>query len=212
MIAALFAFALSGALPAALAADANLPHEHQGKAAPYTTPPAVSFTEAELTTLASGKQVLKQGQVGNGGRGVAVMDVRASSDTVWSKILAFGSYPRWVDQVETCEVYKQDGSKVYVRFVLDVMGIGVEYFIKHTVNRSAGYVTWTLDYSRLSDLDDSVGYWRVTPLSTDPPLTRIEYSVDIRFKGWIPGFVQSMIAESGLTSATSWVKKQSEAG
>ncbi len=195
-----------------LAADPALPHEHRGKATPFTTPPALTLTEAELATLAAGKQVLKQGQVGNGGRGVAVMDVNASVERVWSRILSFSSYPKWVDQVATCEEYKREGDKIYVRFVLDVLGVGVEYYVKHTLRKSAGTMTWTLDYDRLSDLDDSVGFWRVTPISTDPPVTRIEYSVDIRFKGWIPGFIQSMIAESGLTSATSWVKKQSEAG
>jgi hypothetical protein len=195
----------------AFAADANSPHEHQGIVPPYKgAPPPVPLSPEEQATLAGGQMVLKQVRTGNGGHGVVFMDIHASPDTLWSRIVNYGMYPTWVDNVATCEVYRRDGANIYTRFVLDPMGMNVEYFIKHTYNPAAGYLTWTLDYSRLSDLDDSVGYWRVTPLRTDPPLSRLEYSVDIRFKGWIPGFVQDMISKHGLTNAAAWVKEQSE--
>jgi ribosome-associated toxin RatA of RatAB toxin-antitoxin module len=196
---------------AALAADANKPHEHQGIVPAYKgAPPAVPLTPADEATLHGGQMVLKQVQVGNGGHGVVFQDIHATPQTIWSRIVNYGMYPTWVDNVSACEVYKREGQNIWVRFVLDPMGMNVEYFIKHTYNPTAGYLTWTLDYSRLSDLDDSVGYWRVTPLTTDPPLSRLEYSVDIRFKGWIPGFVQDMISKQGLTNAVAWVKQRSE--
>jgi len=193
----------------AFAADPNQPHNNQGIVAPYHgAPPKITLSADDEAKLASGQQVQKQGQTGNGGHAVAFMNINATTDKVWSKIMSFSSYPSFVDNVTSCTVYKQEGSFYYVDFVLSVMGIGVEYYIKHDYQKAQGYMTWTLDYSRLSDLDDSVGYWRVTALS--PTQTRVEYSVDIRFKGWIPGFVQDMISTKGLTTATSWVKKQSE--
>lgn len=193
----------------ALAADANAPHNNQGIVAAYTGAPAkVTLSAEDEAKLAAGQMVQKQGQTGNGGHAVAFMNINATPDKVWSKITSFSSYPSWVDNVTSCTVYKHEGSFYYVDFVLSVMGIGVQYYIKHDYQPSQGYMTWTMDYSRLSDLDDSVGYWRVTAVS--PTVTRVEYSVDIRFKGWIPGFVQDMISTKGLTTATSWVKKQSE--
>jgi hypothetical protein len=90
------------------------------------------------------------------------------------------------------------------------MGFDVEYFIHHTYRPDEGWLTWTLDYSRQSDLDDSVGYWRVWTVTTSPAVSRLAYSVDIRFKGYIPGFVQDMIAKKGLTDAATWVKRESE--
>lgn len=195
------------------AADATRPHEHTGILQPYVgAPPALSLTSDELARLGRDELVLKQVRVGNGGRGVAVMDIHASPQTVWSRILNFGMYPKWVDNVAACDVYRKEGSNIYTHFILDPMGMTVEYFIKHAYNAQAGWLTWTLDYTRQSDLDDSVGYWRVTSLSADPPRSRLEYSVDIRFKGWIPQFAQDMIAKSGLTNAAAWVKKQSEGG
>ena len=42
--------------------------------------------------------------------------------------------------------------------VLSLMGVKLEYYITHTHEPSTSTVTWTLDYDRTSDLDDSVGY------------------------------------------------------
>lgn len=195
------------------ASDAGKPHEHQGRIAPYRgAPPPLALSPADLATLAGGQALLKQVESENGGRGVAVMDIRATPARIWSRVVNYPMYPTWVDNVAACETYRTEGNLIFTRFVLDPVGMTVEYWIRHVDRRPAGYITWTLDYSRQSDLDDSVGYWRVTPLTTDPPLTRVEYSATIQLKGWIPGFVADMIANKGLVNATAWVKKQSEGG
>lgn len=200
-------------LAVAFAADPNQPHEHQGILTPYTNgPPALTVTSTEAATLAAGQVVTKQLQMATGGRGVAIMDIHASPETIWSKITDFSHYPQWVSHVTACGNYRTSGHDLYTRFVLDVWGIDVEYYIHHVYRPDLGWMTWTLDYGRLSDLDDSVGYWRLAAQTADPPLTRVEYSADIRLKGWVPGVVADLIAKKGLTDATSWVKKQSEAG
>lgn len=207
----LAALGLVAALVAApaLAADPTKPHDHHGVVTPYKgAPPKVTLSADDEAKLAAGQMVQKQLQNGNGGHAVAFMNINATPDKIWSKITAFNMYPSWVENVQKCTVYGRSGSIINVDFALSVMGIGVEYYVRHDYQPTQGYLTWTLDYSRQSDLDDSVGYWRVTPLSATQ--SRLEYSVDIRFKGWIPGFVQDMISSKGLTSATAWVKKQSE--
>ena len=195
----------------ALAADANQPHDHTGVVTPYrSAPPSVTLTTDDLGKLTVGDVVVKQQRVESGGRGIAVFHINAAPSKIWSKIIDYAHYPDMVGHVEACGNYKSVGSEIYTRFVLSVVGTEVEYFIHHTYKPDQGYLTWTLDYSRLSDLDDSVGYWRVSPLSEAPALSRLEYSVDIRFKGYVPGFVQDMIAKKGLTDAASWVKRESE--
>lgn len=196
----------------ALAASPTVPHEHQGIVKAYAgAPPAVPLTAEDTARLQAGEMVQKQSQVGNGGHGVVFQYIHAPPETIWSKIVNYPMYPSWVDNVTSCEIYKNDGTNIYVDFMLSVLGNKVQYYIHHTYKPQSGYLTWTLDYSRQSDLDDSVGYWRVTPVAADPSMTLLEYSVDIRFKGWIPGFVQSFISSRGLTTAVAWVKKQSEA-
>ena len=71
-------------------------------------------------------------------------------------------------------------------------------------------MSWTLDYGRESDLDDSTGYWLVYPSPLDPQKTRVEYSVVLLIKGWVPGFIQTMLADSGVENATKWVKREAE--
>lgn len=200
------------AAPAALAADPDSPHPHQGVVAPYTgAPPVPELTDEDLATLAKGEPVKKQQQEGDsGGRGVAVQDIHAPSEVIWSRITRYDNYPDWVDGVYECEVYERSGETIKVRFKIGAMMIRVEYFVTHTYRPDEGYMTWTLDYSRESDLDDSVGFWRVVPIEGKPGWNRVYYSVEVRLSGWVPGWVESMLAENGLTKATSWVKRESE--
>ena len=95
-------------------------------------------------------------------------------------------------------------------FVISTWGVTVEYYVKHDYQPQKGYMTWTLDYTRESDLGDSTGYWLVYPSPLDPSKTRVEYSVDLRIQGWVPGFIQTMLAESGVEDATKWVKREAE--
>ena len=193
-------------------ADPNKPHPHQGVATQFTTPTRSNLTAAEESKLDAGQSVKKQVKEGNGGRGIAIMDIQASPERVWSVITNFEKYPDWIDELSLCEIYGQSGDSVRARFIISTMMIKVEYFIHHKLNKNAGYLTWSLDYNKESDLDDSTGYWLIYPSPADPSKTRVEYSVDIRIKGWVPSFIEDMLADQGLEDATRWVKRESEKG
>ncbi len=191
------------------AADPTKPHPHQGLLAPYPkSPPPTHFTAEEQQALAAGEAVHKQTQGETGGRGLAVFRVNAPPETVWIVIQDFASYPLWIDEVEKCEIYRRNGSQIFVRFVLKAVGMEIEYFIHHDYHPEAGWGTWTLDYTRESDLSDSVGFWRVTEVA--PGVSQVEYSVDLKISGWVPGFVRNIIVDNGLEDATEWVKEQAE--
>lgn len=192
------------------AADASKPHPHRGVLKPYGRPPPVKLSANELSTLGEGKAVMRQFEGENGGRGLAVFRVNAAPDVVWATINDFGSYPKWISEVKTCEVYRKDGANTDVSFRISSLGVGLEYFVHHEYNHAEHWGTWTLDYNRLSDLDDSVGFWRVTPVEGNPAQSQVEYSVDISVKGWVPGFIRSLLVDRGLKQATEWVKVQSE--
>jgi ribosome-associated toxin RatA of RatAB toxin-antitoxin module len=206
-------FALSLALSTtAVAADATQPHPHTGViAAIKGAPPVPELTADDLAKLAKGEAVLKQQKQGDsGGRGIAVQDIQASPEVIWSKITNYAKYPEWVEGVYECEAYEKANGHIKARFVIGAMMIRVEYFVDHTYRPADGYLTWTLDYSKQSDLDDSVGFWRVEPIADKPGWTRVYYSVQVKLSGWVPGWVESMLAENGLTQATEWVKRESE--
>jgi hypothetical protein len=141
---------------------------------------------------------------------MAIFKVNANPDIVWATIQDFPSYPKWIDEVKKCEIYKKDGGKIDVDFVIKSFPVTVEYYIHHDYDLQNRWGTWTLDYSRNSDLDDSVGFWRVNSVDGNPNQSIVEYSVDIALKGWLPGFVRDILVDKGLKQATNWVKVQSE--
>lgn len=200
------------AAPEAQAADAGAAHPHQGKAKKFSNPTASTLTADETAKLLAGGAVRKQVKYADaGGRGISIMDVAATPDQIWAVILDFGSYPKWIDQLNSCKVLSKSGQHIFVEFQLKVLGMGVQYWIDHTYNKEKGTLTWQLDYSKQSDLDDSTGYWLVYPAPDHPGFTRVEYTVDIRVSGWVPSAIEDMLAKKGLEQATGWVKKQAEA-
>lgn len=210
VVGACLALGLLSAAPS-FAADASKPHPHQGVAQKFRDPKPSALSADESAKLQAGQAVRKQVRYGDaGGRGVSIMDVKATPDKIWSVILDFGSYPKWIDQLSGCKVLTKSGSHIFVEFQLKVLGIGVQYWIDHTYNKEKGSLTWQLDYSKQSDLDDSTGYWLVYPAPDHPGFTRVEYTVDIRVSGWVPSSIEDMLAKKGLEQATGWVKKQSE--
>ncbi|MEQ1566738.1 MAG: SRPBCC family protein [Myxococcota bacterium] len=201
-----------------LAADASTPHPHRGVLRAYDgPPPRPTLTEADLATLGSGRPVLQQAQTTTGagaaGRALAVQDVHAPPNAVWARITDFGAYPRMVDHVLECEPYASDGDHLRVRFVIGAPLVRIEYFIDHTYRPAEGWMTWRLDYDHTSDLDDSVGYWRVDPIAGPggAQWSRVTYSVELKAAGYVPAPLERAFATIGLTKATAWVKAESEA-
>jgi ribosome-associated toxin RatA of RatAB toxin-antitoxin module len=194
-----------------LAADAAKPHPHRGVLKPYPRPPKpLVLSAAERAQVSSGKPLMRQTEGEAGGRGLAVFLVDAPADTVWATIRDYPNYPRFIPEVKECDIYKKDGGNVDVHFKLKSFAVTIEYFIHHEFDIAGRWGTWTLDYGRESDLDDSVGFWRVTPVEGKPQQAMVEYSVDIGIKGWVPGFVRGILVDNGLKQATTWVKVQSE--
>ena len=199
-------------LAATHAADPGKPHVHQGSIPAYDgPPPVVALSADELARLAAGGVVKRQVQYADGGRGVAVQDIHASPEVVWDRILDFPAYPRMVDNVAECEIYARSGNELKARFVIGALMMDLEYYIDHEVHVDEGWLTWTLDYSRASELDDSVGFWRVEPVADRPGYTRLFYSVEVKPLGWVPGPIEDYISDAGLTKATDWVKREAEA-
>lgn len=101
------------------------------------------------------------------------------------------------------------------RYVLSILGFKLEYFVRHIYRPSIHTLVWTLDYDRASDFDDTAGYWSVVPLKKESgkeegEWSRVFYSIDLRIPAWIPQFVVNILNTQALTSATAWVRTQSE--
>ena len=195
-------------------AHASTPHSHDGILQPYDgAPPEVALTELEQRRLRSGEPVYKRVEGSESDQSAALFRVDAPVGIVWSVISNFACYPQWVDGLAEAEIYRREGSDVFIRFRIEHGLAGsYTYYVHHTFATGQGrWTTWKLDYGRQSDFDDSVGFWRVRPATDNPQHTYVTYSAALRLKGWLPGLFESLLANNGLKQATSWVKLQSEA-
>lgn len=186
-------------------------HPHRGVLPKIKGAPAITkLSRTDLATLERGEAVRKQVKEKGAGRGIAIQDVAAPPSVVWGRILDWKRYPKMVDNVKTVEVYEEKNDHIKTRFVIGGFGFSVEYFIDHVYKPKKDYMTWTLDYDKKSELDDSVGYWVVKKHPSKEGYSRVFYSVRVQTSSFIPGFIEDMIAENGLVTATEWVKRESE--
>jgi hypothetical protein len=197
----------------ALAHDPNKPHTNQGLISPYNdAPPEVPLSADEMKTVISGTPIYKTIQSTGGGRSTAVFKVKAPSQAIWNLISNFEKYPEWIGgKLESTNVYHRDGDRIFVEFTLNLgWPIGrYTYYVEHNYPMGRrGWATWKLDYSRLSDFDDNVGFWRVRDIANGESL--VTYSVDLRISNKVPDFVKNMIVNNGLKEATQWVKRVAE--
>ncbi|KAL1518681.1 hypothetical protein AB1Y20_002968 [Prymnesium parvum] len=196
------------------AANPNVPHIHNGIMDKYeNVPPSkygISVADVSLERLRSGRPVIKMISGKKGKRCVTIQDMNAPESVVWKVITDLPNYPKMVEGCEACDVYKTErklgGGRVdYARYQVGAMGFKIEYFMQHNFEPSKHCFTFHLDYTRLSDLSDTVGYWYVEAL--DDGWCRVYYSTDSMLPGWIPGFAKDSLINLAAKRATGWVNK-----
>lgn len=193
------------------AADADRPHPHQGVLEGYEEVPELTLTQKQLEDLGKGKLVLMSfPTTGGGGRGVAVLDIAAPPERVWSRITAYERHPEWVGPVKVCEVYGEHGDTTWTHVVIKGFLYRYEYFLENRFEPGEGVLIWSLDYSRESDFDDNVGCWFVEAHPEKEGWSRAWFSCDLALREKLPGFLVNYAKKKALQDATTWVKRESE--
>lgn len=200
-------------------------HPHTGTVSPFQAgDPGVTLSTDALRILKSGQPYRTQLQSGStGGRGMVVQDVMAPTNVVWGRILDFAAYPSMVPKTIESQIYKREplhphrrgsgssAERICVRMKIGFPLLKLQFFVDHIYDPSHHSLTWTLDYSVKSDLDDSVGLWYVVPHPVHPHhWSRVYYSVEVSLFPWVPHFVVDFMSQQALIDATAWVKKYSE--
>ena len=149
-----------------------------------------------------------------------MQDIDAPPDVVWGRILDYDNYSKMVPKTVESKNYdvvdvtptKKDPLEqiIYTRMKVGFPVLKLEFFIKHLYYPSLNSLTWTLDYTKNSDFNDSCGYWYVIPHPDNEEKTRVYYSVEVSMFDWVPKFVVEFMSTKALTDATGWVKKYSE--
>mmetsp|Transcript_15594 Transcript_15594/g.22984 ORF Transcript_15594/g.22984 Transcript_15594/m.22984 type:complete len:280 (-) Transcript_15594:235-1074(-) len=200
----------------ALANNGGSGHPHQGKVTPFEPgDPNVKLDGKAEGILKNGNPFQTQIQSGSSGRGLVVQDVKAPTSIVWDRILDYNNYANMVPKTIESENYNvqenKDGTTtIYTRMKVGFPLLKLEFFIKHEHQPELNSLTWTLDYSKKSDFDDSCGYWYVISHPDNPNWTRVYYSVEVSMFDWVPKFAVNFMSTKALVDATAWVKKFSE--
>lgn len=152
-------------------ADASKPHPHQGVLQKYERQPpskyGISVSGVPLEALRSGKPVLKILSLPSGfKRAVSIQDIPAPPDVVWAKINDLDNYPSMVEGCAQCQTYRKKKSMggkqhAWAKYRICAGPFAMEYFLEHTFEPAKSCMTFCLDYDRLSEMSDTVGYWCV---------------------------------------------------
>ena len=203
------------AAPMVFATQQTVPsHGHQGIIPAYTgAPPSIRLSTGDQATLGRGESVRRVQERDGNVHALAVFTVNAPAECVWSLLLDFPAYARGLRDMSESALYRKDGRDFYVRFRYRHWLLGsYTYYVRHTYPGSAkGWGTWTLDYEHRSDLDDSVGFWRVEPVVGDGQSSRVFYSATVRYRGWAPAWLRRVFVEGALAETAAWVGKSAEA-
>lgn len=226
IIGILFAVAIS-VNPSFFYADAsnfNKPHSHTGKVEPFKPgDPKIKIDGKAKSILKSGKPYQTQVVEGDsGGTALVIQDVDAPTHVVWDRILDYDNYANMVPKTIDSKNYKVVPHKptkannflekeIYTRMKVGFPMLKLEFFVRHyCFIEHHNSLTWTLDYNKESDFDESCGYWFIIPHPDDEMKTRLYYSVKVGMFDWVPSFVVDFMSKKALTDATAWVKKYSE--
>lgn len=197
-----------------LGASESQPHYHKGKLARYDIgPPTLMLSASDESRLRSGRSVQQSlpGEDGVSQRMIMVQDIKAPCDIVLGRIMDLDKYPKMVSGVDACATYdsKTDKGVTTVKSVYEISAVHMKlkYYMEHHYDPKERCMVFHLDYSKRSDLDDSVGYWYVEP--TGRSSSRVYYSCECKLRGWVPPPVYSLLTKEALNKATTWVERES---
>ena len=152
------------------AEDASRPHVHTGKFRKYSpgSPQSAGLRltkAARLKLLQSTKPkssvtALPVSPTSPKGtmRCTSIQQIHAPASVVWSLLLDYPNYPKFVKGITACKPYGRrrtmtGGSVVNARYSVAVgPGFKVHYYLEHQYEPLQNCMVWHLDYSRRSDV------------------------------------------------------------
>jgi hypothetical protein len=141
-----------------------------------------------------------------GGSGVAVQRIGAAPAQVWAVILDHDRYDERVSTVRSATAYRREGERFWLDMQSSILGFKTALYTINTVHRDQGWMAWSLDRDRTSDVEDLVGYWLIVAEGAG---TRLEHGTTLALRG-VPDFVARYLTREALLDGTAWVKAAAE--
>ena len=191
-------------------------HRTEPKLQPSRPPslPPLSF-EQELA-LSNREKIHMQFRKGRTGNGVAVVDIEASEEEIWSVLRDFRNYPRIIPTIRDVKVnfeYKD----IITKGIFIISKFRFRLGIVHRFTDQLNRLDFSLDDDRSnygSILELAQGFWYVEQSPNfylDPkdnirkPKSRIYLCADVKVNRFVPMWLVEYASERALSRATSWI-------
>lgn len=162
--------------------------------------------------LRSGLRVQKQTRNGGTGSGLAVVDVKASVETVMEILQNYDAYAGMIDTVREGKILSRRGATTTAEFTLSRFKIHVRVLLTSfmTAKRPANMVEFELDpnctAAGKSVLKEAKGFWFVEKSDLFEDHTRIWMVASVHVNNFVPGFIVDYAAARALPRASTWLK------
>jgi hypothetical protein len=174
-------------------------------------PGPIALTADEVATLAAHKIVVRSDLPAGGtsAGAMGVLDVAAPVDRTIDAILDLEARVGEISGLKSAQVYERTPTTLGVRWELKVITTTVVFHVKYAIDRSAGWLPYTLDASKTpNDLVSIDGSYQVYAVPTG---TRIVFRSSSDSGRNIPDWVKRWLAVEALTQQLDGIRRRAEA-
>ena len=144
-------------------------------------------------------------------RCTSIQDVDVPPEIVWKLLLDFRRTQKFVGGITACKPYSKrrtltGGQVICAAYTASVTSFyKMRYFLEHVYEPFQHSMTWTLDYSRASDVHDTIGYWHVEAIETG---SRVTYTQTTMLPAWIPNAIKKTFTKVAMNAAVSQLESR----
>jgi len=161
------------------------------------------LTEAEVKTLeARGIVVRDESSTAI----VAFIDVAAPPEDVLAAVLDLPARAGDVDSLDQVTLYVEEPEKIGAKYEVSMLGLGAEFHVLYSIDRSQHYAEYTLDVAYENDIGASDGAYQVYANGTG---SRMMYTADVS-AGSTPTWIKKALITGSLGEQLEGMRGRAE--
>jgi len=175
-----------------------------------------SLSSEQEVALSNGEKIHMQFHKGRTGNGVAVVDIAASEEEIWSVLTDFRNYPSIIPTIRDVKV-NFEYKNIITKGIFIISKFRFRLGIVHRFTAKLNRLDFSLDDDRSnygSILELAQGFWYVekSPNSYVDPKDNIKKSksrvylcADVKVNRFVPMWLVDYASERALSRATNWI-------
>ena len=167
------------------------------------------LTRQDKLELAAGQRIQLQYREGRSGRGLVVLDVPASPETVFNTLSLFDRYESLIPTVRSVKIYNdEDDDELVNHAEFSLSKFRLKVNVVHTICPEDQIIRFTLDRNRPNlVMREADGFWLVeAPADRPSGYSRVWLSANIVVSRVVPTMLVDYAAARALPRATMWLQ------